>query len=216
MALVGIAAGAVLVAVPQAQDFFIKPYFWVLIAVGLFDVGAYLRGGNAPGAMLTHERAGHRLSHRRPADWWRSRRSPAWRCGIFNGAATRTSIPQIQHPVFPSIIRRRRGEAVAGDALHQHVAAVAGRLRPGADGAVLRCRSPTTHSAPRSRPAFAPARETPCGRDGCGGRDRRRRRRPRPTAPRLSDSGGNLCWARKALRSRARAGLASRTPAAAA
>jgi len=53
MALAGIAAGAVLAAVPQAQDFFIKPYFWVLIAVGLFDVGAYLRGGNAPGAMLS-------------------------------------------------------------------------------------------------------------------------------------------------------------------
>lgn len=53
MALVGLAAGAILAALPQAQDFFIKPYFWILIAVGLFDVGAYLRGRNAPGTMLT-------------------------------------------------------------------------------------------------------------------------------------------------------------------
>ena len=27
----------------------IKPYFWVLIAVALFDVGTYLHGKNAPG-----------------------------------------------------------------------------------------------------------------------------------------------------------------------
>ena len=53
MALVGAAAGAILVAVPQAQDFFIKPYFWILIAVGLFDAACYVRGGNAPGTMLT-------------------------------------------------------------------------------------------------------------------------------------------------------------------
>jgi hypothetical protein len=53
MALVGIATGAILVAVPRVQDFLIKPYFWVLIAVVLFDGGAYLRGGNAPGTMLS-------------------------------------------------------------------------------------------------------------------------------------------------------------------
>jgi uncharacterized membrane protein HdeD (DUF308 family) len=52
MTLVGLAAGALLVAVPAAQDFFIKPYFWVLIAVGLFDGGVYLLGRNAPGAFL--------------------------------------------------------------------------------------------------------------------------------------------------------------------
>ena len=53
MALVGAAAGALLVAAPQVQDFVIKPYFWILIAAGLFDAGAYLRGRNAPGTMLT-------------------------------------------------------------------------------------------------------------------------------------------------------------------
>jgi hypothetical protein len=52
MALVGIALGAILVAYPRVQEFFIKPYFWVLIAVFLFDGGAYLLGRNAPGTML--------------------------------------------------------------------------------------------------------------------------------------------------------------------
>jgi hypothetical protein len=53
MALVGIAIGAILVAFPRVQDFAIKPYFWVLIAVLLFDGGAYLLGRNAPGTLLT-------------------------------------------------------------------------------------------------------------------------------------------------------------------
>jgi hypothetical protein len=53
MVLVGIAAGAILVAAPQVQNFAIKPYFWVLIAVGLFDGGLYLLGRTAPGQMLT-------------------------------------------------------------------------------------------------------------------------------------------------------------------
>jgi hypothetical protein len=53
MALVGISVGAILVAAPHIQDFLVKPYFWVLIAVVVFDGGAYLYGGNAPGTMLT-------------------------------------------------------------------------------------------------------------------------------------------------------------------
>lgn len=53
MALVGAAAGATLVAAPHSQDFAVKPYFWILIAVGLFDVAAYARGRNAPNTMLT-------------------------------------------------------------------------------------------------------------------------------------------------------------------
>lgn len=52
MALVGVAAGAVLVAVPQSQDFWLKPYFWLLIAVLLFDVGAMLRRRGSPGPGL--------------------------------------------------------------------------------------------------------------------------------------------------------------------
>jgi hypothetical protein len=53
MLLVGISAGAILVAAPQIQNFAVKPYFWVLIAVGLFDSGLYLLGRTAPGQMLT-------------------------------------------------------------------------------------------------------------------------------------------------------------------
>jgi hypothetical protein len=53
MVLVGISAGAILVAAPQIQNFAVKPYFWVLIAVGLFDSGLYLLGRTAPGQMLT-------------------------------------------------------------------------------------------------------------------------------------------------------------------
>jgi hypothetical protein len=53
MVLVGIAAGAILVAIPQAQNFLIKPYFWILIAVGLFDGGLYLLGRTGPGQMLS-------------------------------------------------------------------------------------------------------------------------------------------------------------------
>jgi len=53
MTVIGVAAGAALVAAPQAQDFAIKPYFWILIAAGLFDGGVYLARRNAPGPMLT-------------------------------------------------------------------------------------------------------------------------------------------------------------------
>ena len=41
MALVGAATGAIIVAVPKAQNLAIAPYFWVLIAMALFD-GAVL------------------------------------------------------------------------------------------------------------------------------------------------------------------------------
>ncbi|MGB8576866.1 MAG: hypothetical protein WCD56_09905 [Pseudolabrys sp.] len=42
IALVGAAVGVTLVVAPQVQNFVIKPYFWILIAVGLFDGGIYL------------------------------------------------------------------------------------------------------------------------------------------------------------------------------
>ena len=53
MAVVGIAVGAILVAAPQAGEFFIKPYFWVLIAVGLFEIGTSLYRLQAPGPVMT-------------------------------------------------------------------------------------------------------------------------------------------------------------------
>ena len=53
IALVGAAVGVTLVVAPQVQNFAIKPYFWILIAVGLFDGGIYLLGRASPRAMLT-------------------------------------------------------------------------------------------------------------------------------------------------------------------
>jgi hypothetical protein len=53
MVVVGTAVGALLVAAPRVQDFVIKPYFWILIAVALFDGGNYLLGRTTPGQMLT-------------------------------------------------------------------------------------------------------------------------------------------------------------------
>lgn len=53
MALVGAATGAILVAAPDVQDFVLKPYFWVLIAVGVFDVVVYAVRGTGPATALT-------------------------------------------------------------------------------------------------------------------------------------------------------------------
>jgi hypothetical protein len=48
------------------------------------------------------------------------------------------SIPQFQHPIAAPIIGGRRGDAVAGDALHQHVAPMSGGFRPHRNRAVFR------------------------------------------------------------------------------
>jgi hypothetical protein len=56
MALIGLAAGATLATVPQAQGFPVAPYFWILIAAGLFEIGSLLLRRGAP--MLT---AGQRV-----------------------------------------------------------------------------------------------------------------------------------------------------------
>lgn len=52
MTLVGIAAGALLVTAPQTQDFWLKPYFWILIAVLIFDLGTMALRRGTPGAPL--------------------------------------------------------------------------------------------------------------------------------------------------------------------
>jgi hypothetical protein len=53
MVLIGALAGLALVLAPQLQNSVIKPYFWILIAVGLFDGGNYLLGRTAAGQMVT-------------------------------------------------------------------------------------------------------------------------------------------------------------------
>jgi hypothetical protein len=51
MTLIGLAAGAILATVPKAQSFPLAPYFWILIAAGLFEGASFLLRRGAP--MLT-------------------------------------------------------------------------------------------------------------------------------------------------------------------
>ena len=44
MIVAGLAAGAALVVKPELRDFRISPYFWILIAMAVFDVAAFARG----------------------------------------------------------------------------------------------------------------------------------------------------------------------------
>jgi hypothetical protein len=53
IAMVGISTGAILVAAPSLGDGWFKPYFWMLIAVALFDGLAALYRHNQPGTALT-------------------------------------------------------------------------------------------------------------------------------------------------------------------
>jgi hypothetical protein len=52
MTAVGLAAGAIIVAAPHLTAFWLKPYFWVLIAVAAFDGALFLISRAAPTAML--------------------------------------------------------------------------------------------------------------------------------------------------------------------
>ena len=52
MTIVGALTGAILIAVPSAGDGWFRPYFWVLVAVALFDVSATLVLRSPPGAAL--------------------------------------------------------------------------------------------------------------------------------------------------------------------
>jgi hypothetical protein len=53
MAVVGGAIGVVLVIMPESREFSIPPYFWVLIAMALFESLAFARGGGRPGTTVT-------------------------------------------------------------------------------------------------------------------------------------------------------------------
>jgi len=46
MAATGVVAGAILISFPEAREFRVPPYFWVLIAMALFEVAfvAFFRG----------------------------------------------------------------------------------------------------------------------------------------------------------------------------
>jgi hypothetical protein len=51
-AAVGLIAAAILVYVPASRTLSLPPYFWVLIALALFDGGMYARGNGAKGTMI--------------------------------------------------------------------------------------------------------------------------------------------------------------------
>ena len=38
---------------PETGDFRVSPYFWVLLAMGLFELLAFARGRGAPGTAVT-------------------------------------------------------------------------------------------------------------------------------------------------------------------
>ena len=52
MTLVGAAVGAILVAAPESRDYRLPPYFWVLIAMALFELVAFARGRGASGTVV--------------------------------------------------------------------------------------------------------------------------------------------------------------------
>jgi hypothetical protein len=55
MAIAGAAVGVVLVVEPQLRDFRLSPYFWVLIAMAVFELAAFARGRGAPGTVVAME-----------------------------------------------------------------------------------------------------------------------------------------------------------------
>ena len=48
MGIVGLMAGAIIVAFPNVTAHWLKPYFWILIAVGLFDGALFLIHRSGP------------------------------------------------------------------------------------------------------------------------------------------------------------------------
>lgn len=55
MVAVGVASGVILVYWPEGRNAQVPPYFWVLIAMLIFELAAYARGRGAPGTMATME-----------------------------------------------------------------------------------------------------------------------------------------------------------------
>jgi len=55
MVIVGAAVGIALVIAPDLRNFRISPYFWVLIAMAIFELLAFARGRGAPGTVVAME-----------------------------------------------------------------------------------------------------------------------------------------------------------------
>jgi hypothetical protein len=48
----------VLVVKPETRDLRVSPYFWVLLAMALFELLAFARGRGAPGTAVTMDMSG--------------------------------------------------------------------------------------------------------------------------------------------------------------
>ena len=55
MTVCGLATAGVLVFFPQSREFRIAPYFWVLIAMAIFEGIAFARNRGAPGTVIAME-----------------------------------------------------------------------------------------------------------------------------------------------------------------
>ena len=68
MGVIGAAVGIILVVKPETRDYRISPYFWVLLAMALFELLAFARGRGAPGtaALRSAARAARRARASRP------------------------------------------------------------------------------------------------------------------------------------------------------
>jgi uncharacterized membrane protein HdeD (DUF308 family) len=55
MTVCGLATAGILVFFPQSREFRIAPYFWVLIAMAIFEGIAFARNRGAPGAVIAME-----------------------------------------------------------------------------------------------------------------------------------------------------------------
>jgi hypothetical protein len=55
MAVCGLATAAILVFFPQSREFAIAPYFWVLIAMAIFEGVAFACNRGAPGTIIAME-----------------------------------------------------------------------------------------------------------------------------------------------------------------
>jgi len=55
MAVIGAATGVIVALRPQVRDSAVAPYFWVLIAMALFELINFSRARGAPGTVITME-----------------------------------------------------------------------------------------------------------------------------------------------------------------
>jgi ABC-type transport system involved in cytochrome c biogenesis permease component len=53
MVVVGLAAGLAFIVKPDVRDFQMPAYFWIVIAMALFEGISFWRGRGAPGSVIT-------------------------------------------------------------------------------------------------------------------------------------------------------------------